>query len=360
MNTKISNKGFSSLIFFTSQAMFLGVGITQIINSSKQNSPLVVILGSILGLCVLYLFLKLFNYEKDLNIFLKLEKLYGKVIGNILNILLVLLVAFYFIYTLWSIQIYIQNKYLDKTPSIIILILFLIPIIYSISKDIKTISKLSLIIFIIAIFEILLSIFGLVNLIEIDNLKPFFDTTFSNILKNSLYFVSYFLTPTFMLLTVPKNQIENQKSLNKHIIIFYIFGCINFLLLFTFIIGIFGSELASLFYYPEFTLLKKINYFDFIQHVENILSTQWLFSLFISGVTSLYYVNKYLNYKNINKKIFLYIFVLVALIISTMLFKNTTIGYNLVRNYFVFIYSIPILILVIISVIISKFKKSKN
>ena len=207
MNTKISNKGYSGLIYFTSQAMFLGVGITQIINSSKQSSPFVILLGSILGLIVLYFFLKLFNYEKDLTIFQKFEKLYGKVIGNIINILLVLLFAFYFVYTLWSIQIYIQNKYLDKTPSVIILILFLIPTVYSVNKGIKAISKLSLIVFIIAMLEIVLSIFGLVNLIEIDNLKPFFDTPFSNILKNSLYFVSYSLTPTIMLLSVPKNQI---------------------------------------------------------------------------------------------------------------------------------------------------------
>lgn len=360
MNTKISNKGFSSLIFFVSESMFLGVGITQILNSSKQSSPFSIILGSIIGIIVLYFFLKLFNYEKDLTIFEKLEKLYGKIIGNILNILLVILFALYFIYTLWSIQIYIQNKYLDKTPSIIILILFLIPTIYAVNKGIKTMSKLSLIIFIITVIEILLSIFGLINYVEFDNLKPFFNNPFSNVLKNALYFVSYLLTPSFMLLTVPKNQIENQNKLDKHIILFYIFGCINFFLLFSFIICVFGVELSSLFYYPEFTLLKKINYLDFIQHVENILSTQWLFSLFISGIMSLYYVNEYTHHKNINNKVVYYLFILISLILSTMLFKNTTLGYNFVKSNFVKFYSIPIFILVIISVFVLKLKKSKT
>ena len=360
MNTKISNKGFASLIFFTSQSLFLGIGITQILNSSKQSSPFSVLLGSVLGFIVLYMLLKLFNYEKDLNIFEKLEKLYGKVLGNILNILLVLLFAFYFIYTLWSIQIYIQNKYLDKTPSIIILILFLIPTVYSVSKGIKAISKLSLIIFIITVIEILLSIFGLVNYVEASNLKPFFNIPFQTVFKNALYYISYFLTPTFMLLTVPKNKIENPKKLNAHIILFYIFGCINFFLLFTFIVSVFGIELASLFYYPEFTLLKKINYFDFIQHVENILSTQWLFSLFISSVISLDYVKEFLNHKNMNKKILYYLIIVSALFLSTMLFKNTTVGYNVIKNYFAPVYSIPIFILVIVSLIISTLKKSRN
>lgn len=360
MNTKISNKGFASIIFFTSQSMFLGVGMTQILNSSNQNSPYSIIIGSILGLFVLYLFIKIFDYEKDLTIFEKFEKLYGKVLGNIINILLVLLFAFYFVYTLWSIQIYIQNKYLDKTPSIIILILFLIPVVYSVNKDIKTIAKLSLIIFIITIMEIILSIFGLTNVLEIDNLKPFFETPFSTILKNSLYFISYFLTPTFLMFSIPKNQIENSKKLNRNIIIFYTFGCINFFLLFTFIIGVFGIELVQLFYYPEFTLIKKINYFDFIEHVENILSTQWLFSLFMSTVMSLLFVKRYLEHKKINKKTIYYIFIVICLFSSTMLFKNTTIGYALVKKYFILIYSIPLLILIIISIIYIKFKKNKN
>ncbi len=359
MNTKISNKGFSSLIFFTSQSLFLGIGLTQILNSSKQNSIFSVLIGSLLGFIVLALFLKLLNYEKDLNIYQKLEKLFGKFLGNVINIALIVLVIFYFIYTLWSIQIYIQNKYLDKTPSIVILILFLIPTVYSVNKGIKPICKLSLIIFIITVIEIILSIFGLINFVEIDNLKPFFNTPFSNILKNSLYFISYFFTPTFMLLMVPKNQIENQDKLNKHIIIFYILGCINFFLLFLFIISVFGIELASLFYYPEFTLLKKINYLDFIQHVENILSTQWLFSLFISSVVSLYYIKRFLNHKKMDKKILYYTIVIASLFLSTMLFKNTTIGYDFIKKYFVLIYTIPIFILVLVSVILSHIK-SRN
>lgn len=360
MNTKISNKGFASIIFFVSQSMFLGVGITQILNSSKQNSPFAIILGCILGFLILYLFMKVFDYEKDLTIFQKFEKLYGKIIGNIINILLVLLFSFYFIYTLWSIQIYIQNKYLDKTPSIIILTLFLIPVVYAVNKEIKTISKLALLIFIVTAIEIILSIFGLINILEIDNLKPFFEIPFVTILKNSMYFISYFLTPTFLMLTIPKNEIENPQTLNKNITLFYIFGCINFILLFTFIIGVFGIELAQLFYYPEFTLVKKINYFDFIEHVENILSTQWLFSLFMSATMSLLFVKKYLNHKKVDKKIIYYIFIIVSLFLSTMLFKNTTLGYTLVKNYFYIMYSIPLLILIIMSIIISKIKKNKT
>ena len=120
--------------------------------------------------------------------------------------------------------------------------------------------------------------------VEIDNLKPFFNTPILTILKDAFIYASYFVTPTFMMITVPNNRIYDSKNLNKTIVLFYIFCSIYFIILFTLIIGIFGIELSKLFYYPEFTLMKKINYFDFIQHIENILSAQWIYSLFISTV----------------------------------------------------------------------------
>lgn len=360
MNTKISDKGFASLIFFTSQAMFLGVGITQILNSSNQSSVFSVLIGSIIGIIMLLFFLKLFNYEKDLTIFEKIEKLYGKTLGNIINIILIFIFIVYFVYTLWSLSIYIQNKYLDKTPSIIILILFLLPTVYSVNKGIKAISKSAFILFIISIIEILLCIFGLTNFVEIDNLKPFFNDSKFTILKDSFLFMSYFLSPAFFMLVVPKNRIANSNKVNKYITIFYIISTINFFLMFTFMIGIFGIELSKLFYYPEFALIRKINYFNFIQHIENILSSQWLFSLYITSVLNLYYIKEFCNHKNIKSNKLYYIFIIVCAYIGSKLFENTTIGYLMAKRYFSLTFAVPIFILIIISVIIIKIKKNKH
>ncbi len=359
MNTKISNKGFASIIFFSAQAMFLGVGIPQILNSSKQSSIFSILLGSIIGIIVLGFFIKLYDYEKDFDIFHKIEKIYGKNIGNIINFILIILFLVYFIYTLWSMQIYIQNKYLDKTPAIIILILFLLPIVYAVNKGIKAISKVSLFLFFISIIEILLSIFGLTNFIEFDNFKPFFNNSIFSVIKDAIYFASYSLTPTFLMYIIPKNNIGNCNLFNKNLYKFYIFLCIDFFLLFTFLIGIFGIDLAKLFYYPEFTLIKKINYFNFIQHIENILSTQWMFSLYITATMCLLFIKKYLNNKKLDKKYIYYPIILISLVISTILFKDTTIGFQITKNYYVYIYTIPIILLIIISLIIIKIKKSK-
>ena len=158
---------------------------------------------------------------------------------------------------------------------------------------------------------------------------------------------------------IPKNLVESPDKIKKWIKFFYIFSSINFILLFTFIIGVFGIDLAKLYYYPEFILLKKINYFDFIQHIENILSSQWLYSSFIGDVIVLNFLKYYLKHINKDSNYILYLITLICLILAIFIFKNSTIGYNFVKKYFVYILTIPLLILILTSNLIYKLKKSK-
>lgn len=357
MNTKISKKGFASIIYFTSQVMFLKVGTTQILNSAGSGSIYSIVLGSIFSLIILFFIIKLCNYEKDLTLFEKMEKLYGK-FGKVINLFLVTIFSLFFIYLLWSVNSYVQNKYLDQTPSYIILLLFLIPTIWCASSDVKVIAKVSLSVFFISIIMIIFAISNLFVSIDLENFKPFFNTSFYLILKNALVFTAYFVTPTFMMITVPKNMIYDSKNLTKTVTKFYILSEINYISIFIFIIGIFGIELSKIFSYPEYSLMKKVNYFDFIQHVENIATIQFLYCLFISTVMSLNFIKSYLNHTNKYKKHIYFIIIGICLISSLMLFKNTTIGYDFIKKYYIYIYSIPLLILIILSDIIIKIKKN--
>ena len=358
MNTKISNKGFSSIIYFTTQVMFLRVGTTQILNSAQGGSIYSIILGIIFSLLLLIFIIKLCNYKKDLSLFEKIEKLYGKTLGNLINIFLLIIFTMFFIYLLWSINSYVQNKYLDQTPSYIILLLFIIPVVWCASLNMKVIAKVSFSVFVVSLIMIIFAISNLTMMIDIENFKPFFNTPVITILKNALVFTAYFVTPTFMMITVPKNIIHDSENLTKTVTIFYLLSAINYLLIFIFIIGIFGIDLAKIFSYPEYSLMKKINYFDFIQHVENIATIQFLYCLFISNVMSLNFIKEYLKYKKIYKKSLFYTIIFICFIFSLYLFKNTTIGYNFIKKYYIYIYSIPLLILLTTSCMLIKLKKS--
>ena len=52
--------------------------------------------------------------------------------------------------------------------------------------------------------------------------------------------------------------------------------------------------------------------------------------------------------------------IFVSLFISPKLFMNTTIEYHVVKEYFIYLYSIPIFVLLIIAIILIRKKKRAN
>lgn len=257
---KISKYMNSSIIFFLTETMFLHIGLNDILKTGNIYS---VFFGSILSFIPIYFLLKI-----KPNKFIKF--------------LLVIILSIYFIYSLYLIKIYVQDKYLDSTPSFIIIFMFLLPITYI--KDFKTISKVSFILFIISFITIIFSIINLCPSIDIDNFKPF-NTSLIDIIIGSVKYMLYFVSPSIMLIFIPDKD-------NKSIILFYIISMIHILILFIMIIGIFGIDLSINFSYPEYSLMKKINYFDFLEHIENIIAIEWLYSIFISSVMSIYSIKK--------------------------------------------------------------------
>ena len=320
---------------------------------SKNDAIISGIIGIILSFIFLYIIIKFNDYRKDLNIFSKLENLFGKVLGNIINIFLVILSSLYFSYILWSQNIYVQNKYLEETPAWLTTLFFLIPVLLLVKKDIKTISKVSIAVFFVSIIEILFSYSNLFSKIDLNNYLPILNTKYSSILISSFKYASYSITPVIFLLVTPKSKINNHIKLNKYLYLFNLISGIKFLLTISFLIGIFGIDLSRLFYYPEYSLMKKINTLNFIQNVQNILTVNSIYNILISEVLSLFFIKTYFEYKNINK-IILYIIILILSFISINLFSNSTIGYNFVKNYFIFIYTIPIFIIIIFGIIKTK------
>ena len=85
---KISYLELASIIIVQVVTMFSGINITILKESSGINSWLSIILTYILGIIPLILILYIANYKKDLNLFEKNNKLFGPIIGFIINIII--------------------------------------------------------------------------------------------------------------------------------------------------------------------------------------------------------------------------------------------------------------------------------
>ncbi len=284
---KISSLEYNSLAWFTMRASLVGITMTMVITVAKQDSWLCGVLGIIIGAIPVAVFIALRNFNDNMNISQITEYAFGK-FGKIISIILII-GAFIFVQTIFSDLVYfIRSQFLYKTSSIIIAIVFIIPLIYGLLKGLNTFAKTSLILFYVIIFTILFITFGLLGGINLDNLKPMFTAKPTSLLYGSIMVVGYNVLPLFLLLAIPKCRIENYK-IGKSVL-FYILAILAVINAVFLTISVYGVNLSLLFEYPEFQLLKKVAIGEVIGKLESILSMEWIVAFFILILVGLYFI----------------------------------------------------------------------
>ena len=303
------------------RASFIGLSLGNIINITKQDSWLSGIIALIFGLIPLFIFLYLKNYDKEKNIAELILTLFKKT-GPLINIILIIGGFLFALVSLSNLTNFVNSQFLFKTNHIIISICFIIPIIYALMKGINTISKTSLFTFFIVMFIILTLTIGVFNGIDIDRLKPYLETKPQNIIHSSAIIIAFNVVPLFLLTIIPTNKIENYSS--KKTILFYfiaLFSLINGIFL---IISVLGTDLALIYQYPEFNLLKKFEVGDFIDRVESLFSLEWVIALLIQIIIALYFVKQIIKTtfktKEKTSKITIFIACILLLFLNEKLF----------------------------------------
>ena len=139
--------------------------------------------------------------------------------------------------------------------------------------------------------------------------------------------IPFAVLPFISILSYKKNDISNEKKANKAIVSAYISGIICLMIFLFLIISIYGINIASIFSYPEYYMFKKINSFNFIQRIENILSLNIFIAFFGCLCNSIYFIKNFFNHtfniKNNNAKKYIIIFITIIIpLISIFLFRN--------------------------------------
>ena len=351
---KITNLEIGTLTFFLMRAFFVGICFNSLIHIAYQDSYISILLGIIIGIIPLLCFYYLFNYEPSLNIFDKFKHLFGKKIGNIVNIILIIFTFFLSILSFLNMITIIYKEYLDKTPSIIISLMFGIGILYALYKGINTILRTSIIFFIISSLICLFSIIGLIFKIDLNNFKP---VGIHNYYNGSFSYLAYNVLPLFLLLLIPKNKIVNNYKTHKHILIFYFIASISIIMTILAILGNFGIKLSLLYDYPEFEVLKYVYVSGISSRLDSILFIQWIFDMFIFITYSIHFTTRgIISIVKIKKNIIYIIFTIILILIN-----NKLITIFLINNQATYLISIIIFstltLILIISMVALLFKK---
>lgn len=330
---KINTVQLCSMFIILILSATFGKGFSTVIKASGIDSWISVLIAGVLGFGILFIFIYISNYEKDLTLTEKTKKLFGNIFGTIINYILVIILFVTAVSLFYDLMGFISSQFLPETPIFIIGFMFTLVIIYINIKGIETISRTAIVIFFISMFLFIIAVFGLIGKFDVSNLKPMLEFGLKNSVKGSMYILLLNILPSVVLLIIPKNTLVDYKKTSICIIISYIFSIILILLTIFLTLGNLGIELSRLYLFPEYVVLKRINLFNFIDRIENIIVIQWIFGLFLNVSFIIYFITN--TIKKNNNKIITYLIAFILLFISNYVFKNTTI-------YDVYIYNIAI------------------
>ena len=334
--------------YYLGRALFLGTALSYLLDVANNGSVLSALIGAILG--VLFSILLFYIIKKNDNILRLLNKGFS---GNIGKLILLVIGIILLNHILVSIGTLASSFYLVNTPYIVISLGIGILIYYAINKGLNGFIRSIEILFPLSILFFLFKNLSYGNMWSLDNFKPYLNCDFGAIIKGAIIFFVNTIAPSILLLNY------NNKGNFKYHIIGYLLGACTVLITIVMIIGILGFPLADLFRYPEYMILKKVSFLNFIENVENILTISLIFDSIVVGVLATKLIRDIINsWVKSEKfiKIWDGLFLIIMALISTGIFNenyaNTLLLYK--YEYLVLLGLISSLIIIILF----KLKKS--
>lgn len=361
MKEKINSLQFTNTYILCLVSSSIGLSLYTTIQIAGLDSYIGTLCGIFLGLIPLFLFLYIFNYEKDLPLYEKTVYIFGKIIGNIINIIITLLYLVIAITVLFNLSNFIVSQYLSDTPLLLVMATLIFVVYHIINKGIETITRVSSIFVVIVLALFLFSFIYLFQEFQLDNLKPFLEFGLKNPIFGGFINMLIALAPMYTMLIIPKNNLVDKEKVTKFIWIgYFLSGLIVFLVSFL-SNGTLGKYLIELYQYPGYLSLKKISLFNFIDRIENFISLHWILSSFINLAMITYFIKTNIKRKE-NSKILNFLICIIIVGTSYKVFNNNTTFNNYTyKTYPYFLGALMLIFLIItISIFIKKCIKKKK
>lgn len=322
---KIYSTGFASLIANLISAAFFGIGTYKIFAECNNDAYIAAIIGIIASILPLTMLIFINKNSKGLDIIDLNINLLGKFFGNILNIVLNVTYFFITVVIFYNITEFLSIYYLPDTSIIYIQLMLLVVITFASGKNMVVISKISQLVFIINMIFFLTCQLGIFEGFNLERIYPVMQNGINPVVKGSLMYFLLAAFPIFLVTIIPSYKLEYDKNSTKKISIFYFLAHLVLLvIIFTTILTL-GKELILIYRYPEYYGLKTFSLFKILERLENTLSLQFIFTMFIFIVMCFKFitisVGKIVKLKNIDK-IFPYVLSILLVILVNKFFEN--------------------------------------
>ena len=260
----------NKLTYFIARSSMFGIGFFKIFQNTGKDSWISVLLGTLLGIIVIYIYSLI---KKNLNNNTLEKTLKKSFLGKIYLFLFVLFYLYLMTIILILLPIFVNSFYLTNTPKIIVNIPFFILAIYISFKGQDIIENLSSFLWIFSLIIILFFAISLTSYIDINNLLPVLTYSNKSIIESSLVYA--------MITSIPQIITINYSNDLKNTIKDYLWASLSLFTIVFFTIIALGEPLLKIYSFPEYTVLRQIKILNFIENIENISAFIWYFDLFI-------------------------------------------------------------------------------
>ena len=327
-----TNKGILS--YFLSRSLFLGGGISTLFLYSSKDAYIAIILGTILGIGIVYIISKA-NINTSLNEILKKNNFFNILI----RLCFILYILFLIFIVLTILATFLYSYFLPFTPSLISCLPFVFIATFLNPKNINKLVYVAQILFVLSITLIVLKTALLTNEFDFSNLLPIFSTHATSLFKTSLIFAVLSTSPFLVLID---EKIEFKQNLK-----YYLISMLTIVIVVISITIVLG-EMVNIYSYPEYSVLRKISLFKFIENIENFVSAGWFFDIFIClSVCSL----KLKQLLNVKRNIIPFIIVFVILWLVSEFVANNFLNSIAIYKVFPLILGIAMAVLIILILI---------
>lgn len=295
------------LSYFVTRSSMFGIGFFLLFKNVGKDAWICILLGSLLGIGIIYLYHLIKNYFQNESIKEKLQKTF---MGKIFLLLLILFYLYIMLIILILLPMFVNSFYLLYTPKILVVIPFMLLAIYIANKGKNTISNLSSLVFIFSIIIVALYFLLLIKYYDFNNLIPILTVKTNNLILATIIYASITTIPNILTINYPENNFKDDLKN-------YIYATITILFITLGIILALGEPLLNIYSFPEYDVLKQIKLLDFIENVENLSTFVWYFDLFVTLAVVTSNLKETLPTKY--NKIYFYLLILIIVIVANFI-----------------------------------------
>ncbi|MCH7320475.1 endospore germination permease [Solibacillus sp. MA9] len=274
------------VILFTIGSSILTVP-SALATDAKQDAWIAAIIGTGIGLLVIWLFITIALWFPHLTYVQIIEKLFGRWIGKAFATFFVFISLLFASELLYYFGIFLNIHMMPNTPMIFLNLLMIGIVVMGVRLGLETFARTAEILIVVFFVFFFILVVCISPEMKFENIQPVYEMGTKKILQSSIFYVIVSSVDAIVLLMIFPSFVNKMKQGKKIFLIGNLIGGIVIIVITFLCVTVLGFNKTAEEIYPSYELTKKISIGNFIQRIEGLMASLWVITLYFK--TTLYF-----------------------------------------------------------------------